>query len=242
MVKLFRECLFFVSIFTIANLCKAQTDYGYWTGIDMSKPLTKSLSISLSPEVRLLNSTVHFDDFLVSAGIQFKILKWLQFELGYRYSRFYEADLDDRFNEHRYSVAFKPRFDFGRFTLTYRGQFQRSLIYWYSYGYSVETKDNFRSRLQVSYNIPNTKVEPFLMGEFYYDLTSEKDREFNRIRLRVGFTYPLKKRNEIQVFGQYQSKLNTGNPEQSYVLGVFYSFEFRKFMPATTDNELDQEY
>jgi len=241
MVKLVRVCLAFVSIFTIANRCKAQPDYGYWAGVDLSKPLTKSLSISLSPELRLSDSNLHLDDFLVSAGIQFRILEWLKFELGYRYSRFYEADLDDRFNEHRYSVAFKPRFDFGRFTLTYRGLFQRSLIYWYSYGYSIETKDNFRNRLQINYNVPNIKIEPFVMGELYYDLTSGKQKEFNRLRVRVGASYPLNKRNEIEVFGQYQTKLNAKTSETSYVLGIFYSFSFRKSKPAASENVVVEE-
>jgi hypothetical protein len=79
------------------------------------------------------------------------------------------------------------------------------------------------------------------MGEVYYDLTSGKQKEFNRLRLRVGASYPLNKRNEIEIFGQYQEKLNSKVDEKSYVLGIFYSFSFRKSKPTSSNStEVDE--
>lgn len=238
-----KGCFFVVvvSLLLLNKYAVSQDVYGLWTGVDVTKPLTNSLSISLMPEVRLMNSPFRVDDMLLEGTIAFKPIKWLQLEAAYRYSRFYESDFDDRFNGHRYSFALRPKFELGRFTFTYRAKFQRSMIYWYDLGYSIETKDNFRNRLQVSYNVPNTKIEPFVMGELYYNLTSGKDREFNRLRVRVGASYPLNKRNEIEIFGQYQTKLNDNNSETSYVLGVFYSFRFRKSKPASPNStEVDE--
>ncbi|HSA04595.1 MAG TPA: DUF2490 domain-containing protein, partial [Tenuifilaceae bacterium] len=215
------------SLLLLSNSAISQDVYGFWTGVEVTKPLSNSLSVSVSPELRTTTSPFVVDDILLETSIAFKPLKWLQIVGGYRYSRFYESDFDDRFNGHRYSIAIRPKFELGRFSFSYRGQYQRSMIYWYDMGYSIETKDNFRNRLQVAYDIPNAKVEPFVMGELYYDLTSGKQKEFSRLRVRAGMTYPLNKRNEIEVFGQYQSKLNSNTPETSYVLGVFYSFSFR---------------
>ncbi len=224
------------SLLLLSNRAISQDAYGLWTGVEVTKPLSNSLSVSVTPELRMTSSPFRVDDMLLEANIAFKPLKWLQLIGGYRYSRFYESDFDERFNGHRYSVAIRPKFELGRFSFTYRGQFQRSMIYWYDLGYSIETKDNFRNRLQVAYDIPNAKVEPFVMGELYYDLTSGKQKEFSRLRVRAGVTYPLNKRNEIEVFGQYQTKLNSSTPETSYVLGIFYSFSFRKSKPAVSEN------
>ena len=224
------------SLLLLSNRAISQDVYGLWTGVEVTKPLTNSLSVSLAPELRMTSSPFRVDDMLLEANIAFKPLKWLQLIGGYRYSRFYESDFDERFNGHRYSIAIRPKFELGRFSFTYRGQFQRSMIYWYDMGYSIETKDNFRNRLQINYNVPNTKIEPFVMGELYYDLTSGKQKEFNRLRVRVGASYPLNKRNEIEVFGQYQTKLNAKTSETSYVLGIFYSFSFRKSTPAASEN------
>lgn len=233
--------LIFFSLLLLSNRAISQDLYGLWTGVEVTKPLTNSLSVSVTPELRVTSSPFRVDDMLLEANIAFKPLKWLQLIGGYRYSRFYESDFDDNFNGHRYSIAIRPKFELGRFSFTYRGQFQRSMIYWYDLGYSIETKDNFRNRLQVSYNIPKTKVEPFIMGELYYDLTSGKQREFNRLRVRAGISYPLNKRNEIEIFGQYQTKLNAKTSEISYVLGVYYSFSLRKSKPSTTDNAVVDE-
>ena len=224
------------SLLLLSNSAISQDVYGFWTGVEVTKPLSNSLSVSVSPELRTTTSPFVVDDILLETSIAFKPLKWLQIVGGYRYSRFYESDFDDRFNGHRYSIAIRPKFELGRFSFSYRGQYQRSMIYWYDMGYSIETKDNFRNRLQVAYDIPNAKVEPFVMGELYYDLTSGKQKEFSRLRVRAGMTYPLNKRNEIEVFGQYQSKLNSNTPETSYVLGIFYSFSFRKSTPAASEN------
>ena len=224
------------SLLLLSNRAISQDVYGLWTGVEVTKPLSNSLSVSVTPELRMTSFPFRVDDMLLEANIAFKPLKWLQLIGGYRYSRFYESDFDERFNGHRYSVAIRPKFELGRFSFTYRGQFQRSMIYWYDLGYSIETKDNYRNRLQVSYDIPNAKVEPFVMGELYYDLTSGKQKEFSRLRVRAGVTYPLNKRNEIEVFGQYQTKLNSNTPETSYVLGIFYSFSFRKSKPAVSEN------
>ena len=224
------------SLLLLSNRAISQDLYGLWTGVEVTKPLSNSLSVSVSPELRTTTSPFVVDDILLEANIAFKPLKWLQIVGGYRYSRFYENDFDDRFNGHRYSIAIRPKFDLGRFSFSYRVQYQRSMIYWYDMGYSIETKDNFRNRLQITYNVPNSKVEPFASGELYYDLTSGKQKEFSRLRVRAGVTYPLNKRNEIEVFGQYQTKLNSSTPETSYVIGVFYSFSFRKSKPAASEN------
>ncbi|HPV56272.1 MAG TPA: DUF2490 domain-containing protein [Tenuifilaceae bacterium] len=239
MKKIFLLIVFILLL--LSNRAISQDVYGLWTGVEFTKPLSNSLSVSVSPELRTTTSPFVVDDILLEANIAFKPLKWLQIVGGYRYSKFYESDFDDRFNGHRYSVAIRPKLDLGRFSFTYRGQYQRSMVYWYDMGYSIETKDNFRNRLQVAYDIPNAKVEPFVMGELYYDLTSGKQKEFSRLRVRAGVTYPLNKRNEIEFFGQYQSKLNSSTPETSYVLGAFYSFSFRKSKPAATENVVVDE-
>ena len=224
------------SLLLLSNRAISQDLYGLWTGVEVTKPLSNSLSVSVTPELRMTSFPFRVDDMLLEANIAFKPLKWLQIVGGYRYSRFYESDFDDRFNEHRYSIAIRPKFDVGRFSFSYRGQYQRSMIYWYDMGYSIETKDNFRNRLQITYNVPNSKVEPFASGELYYDLTSGKQKEFSRLRVRAGVTYPLNKRNEIEVFGQYQTKLNAKTHGTSYVLGIFYSFSFRKSKPAAIES------
>ncbi|MGE0078879.1 MAG: DUF2490 domain-containing protein [Bacteroidales bacterium] len=207
---------------------ESQTKRGLWMGVDLSKPLTKSLSVNISPELRCENSPFRMQDFILEASFRLKLISWVQFEGGYRYSRFYEKDFDDRFNDSRYFAGIRSKIDFGRFSLVNRGHNQRSLIYWYEDGYSVEVMDNLRNRVHLNYNIPRTKLEPFIQGELYYDISSGKQSEFNRIRLRAGASYPLNKRGQVEVFWQYQEKLNANNLEDSYVLGVFYSYKFKR--------------
>lgn len=230
-----------IAIGILPNAVEAQTTYGCWTGVELRKPLTRSLSVSVSPEFRFTNSPLRLDDFLLEAEIRFRIYRWLQLEGGYRYSRFYDDEFNDRFKRHRHSAGIRSRFYVARFGFTYRFQYQHSTIYWYDYGYSVESKDNLRNRLQVSYNIPRTKIEPFVMGEIYYDISSGKQHEFNRFRFRVGVSYPFNKRNEIEVFGQYQDKLNAKDPMTTYAVGVFYSHKFRQPKRSVNDTDSDED-
>ncbi|MEW5845348.1 MAG: DUF2490 domain-containing protein [Bacteroidota bacterium] len=229
------KILIILSISLLAYNAYTQEARSLWSGAELQLPFSKAFRVTLSPELRLTDEK-RIDDFILEADAQLRIHKLLQPTISYRYYRFYD-DPGEYFNGQRLGLGVNSSAEFGRFKLTNRLYYFHRLINRYGYGYSIETRREIREGLKLSYNIPRSKLEPFVQTEIYFDLSPDRNHEFSKIRVRTGLGYPFNKRSSIDLFFQVQDKLNTNNPLRTYTIGVFYNYKLPTPKPKPVDIE-----
>ncbi len=81
----------------------------------------------------------------------------------------------------------------------------------------------FRSRLQVDYNIPNCKVDPYVSVELFNDL---KDGfSLQKVRYLGGLEYKLNKVHEFKLYYAYQHNSDDDEPG-GHIAGLSYCYNF----------------
>ena len=87
-----------------------------------------------------------------------------------------------------------------------------------------EAKNNLtlRSRLNVKYDIPNCKINPFASVELYTRLDEWKGCD--KLRYRVGGSYKINKDNSISFFYLYQDANDDDEPK-GHAIGFEYSID-----------------
>lgn len=205
-----------------------ETSYGLWVGAELKKELFDKVVVTLAPEVRTIDWFSTRDEVLVDAIVDFDVIKFLTVFGSYRISQFYDDKKDDRFIKQRFTAGLKSKVKLSRLRLGYQFRFQNDLLSKYTQGENLTVERNLRNKLIISYNIPKSKLTPYLSGELFYDISPEKQREFNKYRLRLGSAIPFSKRKALEVFIQFQKQLNAKKNDRQYTLGLFYNFEFRK--------------
>ena len=79
-----------------------------------------------------------------------------------------------------------------------------------------------RSRLNVKYDIPNCKINPFASVELYTRLDEWKG--YDKLRYRIGGSYKINKKNSISLFYLYQS-VNDDDEPGGHAIGLEYSID-----------------
>lgn len=98
----------------------------------------------------------------------------------------------------------------------------------YISGYAMEPvkgkgKNVLRSRLQVSYDIPNSKFEPFANAEMFND-----NDGISKMRYQIGTDYKIKKKHVLSLTYRYQTV--NGNDDEgegnAHLIGLGYMYKF----------------
>ena len=144
---------------------------------------------------------------------------------------------------HRFNVSLTGSADWNRFTFSLRERWQYTYRpevankkYVYSYdddddqpsSYTMQSvkskgKNLLRSRFQMSYNIPNSKVVPFANVELYND-----NDGIQKVRYQVGTDYKINKKNVLSLTYRYQHVGHAAddNDVNSHLLGLSYKIKF----------------
>jgi len=224
-----------LSLIQLTNTVYTQEARSLWSGAELQLPFSKAFRVTLSPELRLTNE-MKVDEYILEAEAQLRIHKLFQPTVSYRFYRFYD-DPGEYFNGQRLGIGVNSLVELGRFKVTNRIYYFHRIINRYGYGYSIETRREIREGLKLTYNIPKTKLEPFIQAEIYYDISPNRNHEFSKIRVRTGLEYPFNKRSSMDIFFQIQDKLNTNNPLRTYTIGIFYNYKFPMPKPKAVDLE-----
>ena len=143
---------------------------------------------------------------------------------------------------HRFNVSLAGSVDVGRFSFGLRERWQytyrpeaKDKKYAFNYddddylsGYTLQPvkgkgKHVLRSRLQIDYNIPNCKLDPFVNAEMFSDKNG-----IQKMRYQVGMDYKIKKQHVLSLTYRYQH-VNSGdddNDANRNLLGLSYIFKF----------------
>lgn len=80
-----------------------------------------------------------------------------------------------------------------------------------------------RSRLQVSYDIPRCKINPFLSVEAYSDLANSGSLQ--KMRYMTGVDWNISKQHRIELWYAYQELTDDDEPA-GHIIGLGYRFSF----------------
>ena len=223
-------------------------DFGMWYELGAEKKLSRKWNIGAEVEFRTRNNVRTADRVSAGLSAEFKIFKWLKASAGYVF--LYNNNKEElsmksdnlRANKwtpgfwgvrHRTHVSLTGSFDWNRLSISLRERWQ--------FTYRPEAKEKkydidedawedlkskskhlLRSRLQLSYDIPHWKFDPFANVELFNGWNLQK------IRVQAGVEYKYKKHHAFALTYRFQ-KVNESNDDEevnSHIIGLSYKFKF----------------
>ncbi len=180
--------LLIFSLFT-NHIMGQENEWNSWANISLTKNINKKLSLSFSPEVRLTEQ-YKVDEYFFEAGLDYKLLKFLNIGGSYRYI---VNERETKSTEY-----------LGRFALDLTGEynlkklkFQLRTKYCQYNDFDSDKDSNdpyLRYRLKLKYNISKSKITPFVAMELFHQLN---DNEINKTRATIGMEYKINKSQKI---------------------------------------------
>lgn len=160
---------------------------------------------------------------------------------------FQEYNEDEAYylNKHRGFTSLSAKYETGRFSFSIRERYQFTYndsiaVLETKYRYSsaldglyptekveeyksAKTKNIWRSRFEMDYDIPNFKLNPFASIEFFNDVDNGLSLE--KIRYIFGGSCSLAKVHSLKIYYVYQNNSDDDEPNGS-AIGISYGFEF----------------
>lgn len=188
--------------------------------------------------------------FSAKCGIDYKFIRshiLSSITLKKIVSGFQEYNEDDTYwiSRHRASLSLSAGLSLARFKISLReryqftyndGQYVKETKYRYSSIFytlrpsgeekewkSAKLVNVLRSRLELDYDIPSFKMNPFVSVEFFNDIDNRLNLE--KIRWRVGGEYSINKSHNFVVYYQFQN-YSDQDEVAGHVVGAGYLFQF----------------
>ena len=224
-------------------------DTGLVVEAGVSKKISKTVSAGLDAEFRTRNDFRTVDRFSIGADVSYKPLKWLKISAGYillidNEKEDISRNEDGSYNNwrpsyyglrHRLNVSltgeYKPhkRVKISlreRYQYTHRGthdtrRYDFDNEWWEDVTVKARDRHMLRSRLQVEWDIPKCKFDPFASVEIF------NDRYFDKARFTLGGEISI---NKTHTFGAYYRYQLIGAQEDEepnfHYFGLTYKFKF----------------
>ena len=220
-------------------------DAGLIVSAGFSRKLAKGLNGGIEAEFRSRNTFRTASRVGLGADISYKVLPWLKAGAGYNLLFDNNAEKityqDDGVSynnwrpsywgvRHRFNVSLTASHKIQRVEVSLRERWQYTYRpskmidnfdfdegEWEDYEVKGKGKNVLRSRLQLAWDIPKCKFDPFASVEFH------TTRELDNTRIIVGVEHALKKTHVFKAYYRYQ--MNNGEPNMHY-LGMGYTYKF----------------
>ena len=145
-----------------------------------------------------------------------------------QYTRTNSAIVDEE--KHRFNISESPIYDeFGDYVfdedgnvITIREKEEKPVK---TVPELKETDHNtvLRSRLSVKWNIPKSKINPFVSTELYSRINHGWDG-FDKLRSRIGASYKINKDNALEFYYLFEKAGKKGKPN-THAIGIGYSID-----------------
>lgn len=207
--------LILIVLFTTS--VKAQNpEFGTWTGVSVSKKLTKDFRVKFSPEFRF-GKGFSLDEFLAETSLEYEPITYFSIKGKYRFETNPRENKETEYF-HKYALDLNGKYTLHRFKFQLRTRYTNYSEFDTDYGL---LNPYLRYRIKTKYNIKNCKLSPYVSLEYFYQLA---DREFNKVRYTLGFDYKLKKNHYLSLAYHYQDYLKKDYARN--VMAIQYKFKF----------------
>jgi hypothetical protein len=212
--------LFVLSGLTSQNAYTQENDYGTWLGFNVSKELSRKFDLEFEEEVRIFQQFSEINRFATSIGGSYSFNKYLKAGAGYTW--IYRHDVNDSFweNRHRYYLQLTGKVDIGRLSISLREKFQSTYIDKDVKGFDYSPENYLRSKLQIAWDIQNSKLEPYASAEMISQLNNPDGNEIDNMRYTLGVEFPLAKKLVMDTYLRLSQEMNVKNPVNLYLIGI----------------------
>jgi long-subunit fatty acid transport protein len=231
------------------SYAKAQSDFGMWYELGAEKKLSKNWNVSAEAEFRTRNNTRTADRWSLGLGAEYRIVKGLKASAGYIFLNDNSPEEFDMKKDgvrpnkwtpsywssrHRFSVSLSGSVDWGRLNISLRERWQytyRPEAEGKKYDFDEEAwqsvkgkgKNVLRSRLQLGYDIPHWKLDPFANVEMFNDKSG-----IQKMRYQVGVDYKYNKKHIFALTYRFQNVNgdDDDNDVNGHLIGLSYKYKF----------------
>lgn len=221
----YKLTLVVICLFASVGIHAQSDDFGIWTSIELEKKILPGLNIATEGEFRTRDNSGTIDRWSASADVSYRLLPYLKVGGTYSFINFNHEKREWEVG-HRYSLYVTGSYKWNRLNISLREKYQHT----YRNGVSststrANPKDMLRSRLQLSYNIPKCKFNPYASVELYHTLNDPQSNGLDKTRYTLGTEYKLNKKSAFEVFYRYQDEADD-DETNGHVLGVGYKLKF----------------
>ena len=224
-------------------------DMGVWYSVAADKKLNQQVTIGAEGEFRTRNNSKTADRWSAGVNADYKIVRGLKLSAGYIF--LYDNDpekitynTDGSYNNwrpshwgtrHRLNLSLTGSIDWGNLSFSLRERWQYTWrperttdrwdfdnSWWEPTVVNGKGKSVLRSRLQVEYNIPHCKIDPYASVELFNAWSLQKTR------YTIGADWKIKKKHVIGLYYRYQnvSSDDDDNEANRHILGLSYKLKF----------------
>ncbi|MCI2082300.1 MAG: DUF2490 domain-containing protein [Bacteroidales bacterium] len=223
--------LLLISVVTLLSPSAfAQSDWGMWTTVETKHSLVpKKVQLGVGIQLHSKNNFTTLDKIKGMAELDYKFNR--HFKIGVGYELIYNHHKNEYEYQNKGIVKAATTFGIGRLDISMREQFQATRVNVISSSSSrINPKMYLRSKIKVKYDIPKSKLEPYVSGELYYFLTPPKDyvTKWTKIRYTAGCEWNIDKRNSIELFYRYARTYDSDDDDYdpANVIGIGYALSF----------------
>lgn len=223
-------------------------DAGLVASVEASHKFSKRLGTSLELEFRSRNKFRTADRVSLGADVSYKLLPWLKASGGYtllidnnREDLTFQDDGVTYNNwrpsywgiRHRFNVSLTGSYKVQRVEVSLRERWQYTYrssrmidnfdfdeAEWEDHEVRGKGKNVLRSRLQLEWDIPKCKYDPFASVEFH------TTRELEKTRFIVGVDHSVKKTHDFKLYYRYQLTGSGSDEPNIHMLGLGYTYKF----------------
>jgi hypothetical protein len=203
---------------------KVVSDFRFDGSVGIEKEFFNRLEIGFESIIKLEKNASIIDEIDFDLDVKYKLFDFLILGIGYRFAENKRKSGQFEVNQRLSTQAeFKLKVD--RFALEYRIRYQNVDDDFILYDEVSPPEQILRNKLEVSYNINNCKLSPFLYSELFGNLKSTDNFAF-KIKYALGGKYSLGKYGKVKAFYRIIRELNNRNPYTYYNLSIGYVYDF----------------
>lgn len=225
-----KRFLLTVAIMVFSVLVFAQsgrtTDFGVIASAEVSVDVARNVGLSLEEELRFQNNCTHLDRWLNSLGVDYTFLRG-RMKLGVTgdYIRRFN---DDGYFENRYRAGLQLTCSetYRRFKFSFRTKLLSTFRDETTGDYRVNPKMYWRNRLQVSYQMPNSRFKYSLSTELHWIVNDPKHNIVDNLRTVASVDYRLTRRQYLSAFARMDNDFQVKKPVDRFYLGLTYKLKY----------------
>ena len=225
-----KRFLFSVTFVLFSVLAFAQSgrtkDFGVIASAEVSVGVARNVGLSLEEELRFQDNCKQFDRWLNSLGVDYTFLHG-RMKVGVTgdYIRRFN---DDRYFENRYRAGVQLTYSetYRRFKFSFRTKLLSTFRDETTGDYRVNPKMYWRNRLQVSYQMPNSRFKYSLSAELHWLVNDPKNNIIDNLRMVASVDYRLTRRQYLSAFVRMDNDFQVKEPADRFYLGLTYKLKY----------------
>ena len=202
------------------------TNFGGILSAECSADVGKSFSLSVEEELRFDNGCTQLNRWLNSVGVDYTFPRnRLKVGVAADYIRRHS---DKGYFENRWRIGAHLTYSEAlyHFKFTYRSKLLSTFYDERTGEHRVNPKLYWRNRLQVSYQLPNSRFKYALSAELFWLTNDPKNRIVDNLRTVASVEYRLTRRHYLSAFARMDNDLQVKEPVDRFWLGLTFEAKY----------------